>query len=60
MLFRVEPQRLPHLLEAEAEVFVQKIGDAWGKVANMPPGAELHILTEVLNVYMSPCNILSK
>lgn len=43
MSCRVEPQRLPHLLEAEAEDLVQKIGDAWGKVANMPPGAEPHI-----------------
>lgn len=37
---RIEPQRLPHLIEAEAEDLVQRIGDAWGKVANMPPGAD--------------------
>lgn len=41
VLSRIEPQRFPHLIEAEAEDVVQRIGDAWGKVANMPPGADI-------------------
>lgn len=37
-LCRIEPQRLPNYLEEEAEDLVQKIGDAWNKVAGIPPG----------------------
>lgn len=38
---RFEPQQLPRLLEEEAEDLVQKIGDAWGRIATIPPGAVL-------------------
>ena len=40
LVCRIEPQRLPHYLEEEAEDLFQKIGDAWNKVANMPPGID--------------------
>ncbi|KAL3151964.1 hypothetical protein ABBQ32_001089 [Trebouxia sp. C0010 RCD-2024] len=41
MLGRFEPQQLPRLLEEEAEDLVQKIGDAWGKIATIPPVAKV-------------------
>ena len=37
-LCRIEPQRLPNYLEEEVEDLAQKIGDAWNKVASIPPG----------------------
>jgi len=37
-LCRIEPQRLPNYLEEEVEDLAQKIGDAWNKVARIPPG----------------------
>ncbi|DBA76813.1 TPA: hypothetical protein ACH3X2_008832 [Trebouxia sp. C0005] len=41
MMGRIEPQRLPNYLEEEAEDLAQKIGDAWNKVASIPPVAKL-------------------
>ncbi|DBB16509.1 TPA: hypothetical protein ACH3X3_014776 [Trebouxia sp. C0006] len=41
MMGRIEPQRLPNYLEEEAEDLAQKIGDAWNKVASIPPVAKV-------------------
>lgn len=41
MMGRMETQRLPHYLEDEAEDLIQKIGDAWNRVASLPPVAKV-------------------
>ena len=57
-LCRIDAQRLPHYLEEEAEDLGQKIGDAWNKLAAMPPGtvAAIAAARQLLVFNLHSCN----